>query len=455
MLERIYAFMDVKDLVDMNPWWDIGDVPLKLRKKSSREIYDELVELMETRQIVSLVGLRRTGKSTLMYQLIHHLISSGVPARNIFYFSFDIAFEGLKELINTYFDTVPGAGEGRTYVFLDEIQKLNDWTNKIKILYDSNPDNKFVISGSASLEIAQKGGESLAGRILKIRLAPLEFREYLSFSNDQGRLEGNDLEDIYKRYRIHERVYLQTFKDAVLRGGLIETIDMRPNTLKYYMNSSIIDNVLLKDIPNRYTIENPAMLREIVRAISLNPGMLINFDRLASSFNISRQTMSKYFAYLEDSFLIHTAYNYSGSFIASARKLKKAYLAHPSIAMAFIEDDVPPDLLGRYVENYLLVHGKNEFFYRRNNNEIDMVQRYGRKPIPIEIKYTSDVGNRTLKVVNSFVKRYKSPFGIVLTREIFERKGNILLIPNPLFLLLNNPLEIIHDYMGNSVQRGD
>jgi len=439
--------MDANDLVDMNPWWDVGEVPIKLRRESERWIFKTLLGLMETRQIVSLVGLRRCGKSTLMYQLIQHLIGSGVNPRNILYFSFDISVDNLKHLVNTYLETVPGIKDGDIFIFLDEIQKLEDWSNRIKVLYDTNPEYKFVISGSASLEVSQGGSESLAGRILKVKIDPLEFGEYLDIREIDrfiGRKE--ELEMVHKEYMMHEKRFMQAFKDSIISGGIIETCGMNHEVLKYYMNSSIIDNIVMKDIPKRYPIENPAILKDILKTVSLNPGMLLNFEHLGNAFGLSRQTISRYMEYLEDSFLIKTTYNYSGSFLASTRKLKKAYLVHPTLATAFIDDEISPNLFGKLVENCVVSHVKNEFFFKRDGNEIDMVLRFKDKPVPIEIKYTSDIENRTLRVMRSFMKRYKSPFGVILTRNIFDSRNGILILPIPMFLLMKDPLGTISDH---------
>ena len=439
--------MDLEVLSEMNPWWESGSVPLSLRRESPREVLDKLLELLKPRQIISLVGLRRTGKTTLMYQMIDYLLKEGTPPRNILYFSFDERVESIRDLIKTYMRSLPGVKKGRVYLFLDEIQKHPDWANRVKLLYDLHPDYKIILSGSASLEIARSGGESLAGRIIPIRIGVLDFTEFLHFSGREVPIPPEDLEQAYAEYVVREDKLNESFKDAVVKGGFIETIGMEGELLKYFLNASIVDNVVMKDIPERYSISNPAALKEILRLICTHPGMLLSYENFADIFHVTRQTISKYIYYMADSFILSLKYNYSGSFAGSVRRLKRAYPAHPTLTSAFLSSDPPPQLFGRMVENYVLETLGYSYFYRRGSKEIDAVVRYGEGVVPVEVKYTTEPRRRDVGVVERFVERFGSPFGVILTRDSFARQGRVMLLPIPLFLTLRGDLKLIESYM--------
>ncbi|WP_449462348.1 AAA family ATPase [Tardisphaera miroshnichenkoae] len=141
----------------LNPWWTTGQISPTLAKPYKRKAFAEAKRLfMGYRQVVMMVGLRRVGKSTIVYQLISDLLKTE-ESRRIIYFTFDVNSPDLIEILNVYakMTGVEWKNE-KAYVFLDELQKLPDWDSRLKVLYDSFPNLKFVVSGSASLDWKRK-----------------------------------------------------------------------------------------------------------------------------------------------------------------------------------------------------------------------------------------------------------------------------------------------------------
>ena len=146
-------------LEQFNPWWKTGNVKDSWLKPYKRHIYSDIEKYTDKRQVILIWGLRRTGKTTIMFQLIQDLLTYA-DKKHIFYFSFDEIVFDFKEILESYQQTVLGNNfdevEGKIYIFLDEIQKVDDWENKIKVYYDLYPNIKFVISGSASVSLRRK-----------------------------------------------------------------------------------------------------------------------------------------------------------------------------------------------------------------------------------------------------------------------------------------------------------
>src|SRR3989338_2001738 len=164
--------LNIEKLSEMNHWWKLGKVKHEFIPSFKRKLFEEVLKYLKLRQIIGVVGLRRVGKTTIFYQLIEHLMK-GTSPKNIIYFSFDETKAELRDLFNVYEENVikKKIGEEKIFVFLDEIQKLEDWQNKIKVYYDLYPNTiKFFISGSASIDILLKAKESLAGRIFYFHL---------------------------------------------------------------------------------------------------------------------------------------------------------------------------------------------------------------------------------------------------------------------------------------------
>jgi hypothetical protein len=423
-------------LVRFNPWWR-GKPVEGISGLKPRFLYQTLLTQMESKQVIAITGPRRTGKSTLMRHLIHSLIERGTEPMNILYFSFDEVLAREAEIIErvllTYEESFLGRELRNVFIFLDEIQYLQDWAAIVKRYYDLDAGIKFVISGSQSLEV-RKGKESLAGRIYEFVLPPLTFREFLYLRGmeiDRVPLEFEKLNKVRKKLLPKRKDILMALADYLKRGGFPELLwegDIE-NARRYVM--SLLKKVVFEDIPRVFPIENPFQLNEILKLVARRPGVLIEYQSLASSLGMARQTVSKYVSALEEAFILTLLVNYRRSTAATLRKKKKAYLTTHSYALPFVE---PEELLANpswAVENVVASHLNAKFFWR-NAGEVDFVV----DGIPIEVKYGREAD---MKGLLRFMKKFGARRGIVVTRDVFRKvsreEAEILFIPLWLFLL--------------------
>jgi predicted AAA+ superfamily ATPase len=136
----------IKDsLLLFNPWWKDD---LKIEYKF-REIYDKISKFMQQPQIIAFTGLRRVGKTTLMLKIAQDYITNGFESKNIIYFTFD-EFKDIEiiDIINEYERIMEKNFKDEEYlILLDEIQKLHDWENQLKVIYDRfSKKVKIIIS---------------------------------------------------------------------------------------------------------------------------------------------------------------------------------------------------------------------------------------------------------------------------------------------------------------------
>src|SRR3989344_4759472 len=185
--------IDTEKLSEMNYWWKFGSIRKEFALPYKRKLFDEILKYLKLRQIIGIVGLRRVGKTTLIYQIIDYLIKNGINQKDIIYFSFDEAKNEPREILRVYEESIikEKISNRKIFIFFDEIQKVEDWQNKIKVFYDLYPNIKFFISGSASLDILLKAKESLAGRIFYFSADLLSFREFLEFKGLLEKIEKN------------------------------------------------------------------------------------------------------------------------------------------------------------------------------------------------------------------------------------------------------------------------
>ena len=167
-------------------------------KKYKRKIVDELVNYLDSKDIVVIYGARQVGKTTLIRYLMEHKLKE-----NAFYF--DLELQNLLELCNdgaesTYNYLVQkGANEKkRIFLLIDEIQYLEDPTNFMKVFHDHYPQVKLIVSGSSTFEIKRKFKQSLVGRTITFELYPLSFEEFLIFKEKNYKLEKENTEAINK-----------------------------------------------------------------------------------------------------------------------------------------------------------------------------------------------------------------------------------------------------------------
>lgn len=391
-----------------------------------RDIFYELEKALSGKRIITLTGTRRTGKTTIMRQLIDTLIERSIPRTNIMYYSFDEEQPSIRDIIKEYEKKINrelAFSNERYYLFLDEIQKLNDWQNKVKYFYDQYKNLKIILTGSASLFILSGVRESLAGRIKEFFLGPLSFKEYLSFRDNIDLLEKPDLfvdtlETQFEKYLL--RQYIEIIQEDELE-------------IKDYMKS-ILEKVVYIDIPNIFKIENPNVLMKIMRIISENPGLLLDYSNMAQTLSnespINRGTISKYVHYLEEAYLLRLGYNYSGSNYVSERKLKKAYLSNPS--MSVISNS--PCSLGHIVEQSFFINLDSRFFWRTpQKDEVDIILENGDTPIPIEVKYQNRINRSDEKGLKKFMKKKKITTAFIITKNMEDTRhtpeGRIHLVP--------------------------
>src|SRR3989344_3353848 len=230
--------MNPSKLEEFNHWWIKGNVDPELALPFKRENYTEIESHLNKKFILSLVGLRRTGKTTTIYQLIQRLIKEKVPIINILFFSFDEASAKLSEVIEAYRDFhKKDFREEKIYIFLDEIQKCSNWENELKKYYDLYPKIKFIVSGSESLFIKKKTKETLAGRIFGFAFTPFSFKEYLKF---------NKVEEREFKYETKIKPFFLKFLE---KGGFPETFSIEgERDFKEYIKSLVIDKIVYKDI---------------------------------------------------------------------------------------------------------------------------------------------------------------------------------------------------------------
>ena len=391
---------DVKEmLIEFNPWWK----KTPFLEFKPRVIYNEIKKFHYLPQMTALTGLRRVGKSTLLLKVIQDAIAGGMNSKSILYFSFD-EFKDVEinEIVKAFNElTEKDISTEKTILLFDEIQKLKDWENKIKTIYDLyKGKTKIYLSGSESLFVKTKSKETLAGRIFYFEIETLSFKEFLNFKGKK-----------FELIKLYQKELLAEFKNFILCQGFPELVNITDKqVIQKYLQEGIVEKIIFKDIPTAYSVKDTAILESLLKLIMEEPGQIIDMRTLASQLGTTRQTISNYFSLLERAFLIRKLYNYSSNKRKSERKMKKYYPAIITPRLTFKEDSLNQS---KVLECMVVNNLNTEFFWRdQYKNEVDIILT---EPslIPVEVKF-SETKSKSLEL---FIKKFNTQKGFIITQN--------------------------------------
>lgn len=408
--------MDIIDLIHLhNPWLrDPSYVPSEA-SLPKRFLYDEVYRDTTTlKQVISITGLRRVGKSTLLKQIIAELLKKEEKRQSIFYFSFDQpAIEEttatLEQLLETYIGSVLHTKPhtiGKAWIFLDEIQLIPYWQDIIKRYYDINQNIKFVISGSASLSIISRSKESLAGRIFAKRLPPLTYAEYQEFTND------------------HDFLTYLSF------GQFPELVTLPTNERKReYLQEGVIGKVLEVDIIKTYGIRRSADFERLFWTLLPNTGQVVTSGKLGTELGIKRATLFRYLSVLEQALLVYKVANVSGSFRSSSRLLRKYYPASSNFLSLIPQPISTGFLVETYVASLLQTTFGTISLWRHRGKEVDFL--VPQKGIGVEVKYQEHLHKDDETTIRTLINEGKIKRAIIITKneQRDDQSGHVRYVP--------------------------
>lgn len=459
----------IRELVRTNYWWERKGVDEKDALPYHREIFQELVETLESRLITGIIGARRTGKTTLMYQLIGHLLANNVGPKRILMFTFDNPImaadrEIIPKIIETYREISPA--KEKLYVFFDEIQYVNEWSRWLKGYYDKKEKIKFIISGSSGTLIYKETSESLAGRISFYRTHPFTLFEFCAYhSRELGEVLKNlkwkafDTDALFRRevqakLEFYRPEISSLFSKYLLYGGIPEVFEWDLKTAQKWMKSDYLGLVFYRDLLKLFEVRDVKSLEELFFFAAQAHARRINYSTIASSLNTRIETVKQYLHYLEAVNVIQIITLYSKSIKKKMRAEKKIYISDTGLRNAVLGNG--EEALGSGEEVSKMVEGavashlinksstefSKEVYYWRSVYEVDFVLDLKKLLLPIEVKYRNDVEARDLKGLLSFMDKFKVGRGIVVTKDILKREKlenkKIDFIPAWLFLCLLN-----------------
>ncbi|MEW6410830.1 MAG: ATP-binding protein [Nitrospirota bacterium] len=400
----------VEVLAEWNFWRATRDVGIL------RESYlEKMAKLEKTGQIVTIMGVRRAGKSTLMLQYIKGLIDQGLDPASTLYVNLEdprwgeLSQQFLQAIWEAYLEWLEP--KAKPFVFFDEVHLVPGWERVARALHERKEATLFI-SGSSSKLLSMEFGSVLTGRHVSLVVYPLTFREFLLF-------KGFELELRLELLLTRERVKISRLLREYLEWGGFPQVVLSGE--KREMLTGYFDDVISRDIVERYGIRKPDKLKALARYYLTNIASPISFNRVRRFLGIPLDTVERFSSYLTYPYLIFFTKKFSYSLKEQEVNPRKVYSIDTglrnTISLRFSED------IGRLYENVVFLHliqqGK-EVFYWKNKAECDFLVRTGRGPseaIQVCHTLTEETKNRELRGVLEAMENFRLKSGFVITED--------------------------------------
>ncbi|NLU40481.1 MAG: ATP-binding protein [Bacteroidales bacterium] len=304
------------------------------------------------------VGLRRVGKSYLMFQHIHHLINAGHVREEILYFNFEddriasLQTEDL-DLIKVCYEEM---FDHKPIFFLDEIQIVPQWERFARRLADQG--YRVYITGSNAKMLSSEIATTLGGRFVIRQVYPFSFGEYLTLSH----INISDPNAVYR----YPTEISKSFESYFRYGGLPEVVQIAD---KRTWLSSLYQRIFFGDLITHYQIRNDYALRVLIRKLAENIKQPTSFNRLAnivsaSGKKISTDTVIDYLGYLKETWMVLQVENICAK-LAEKESNKKYYFSDNGILNLFLIDPFTSLLENLVAIRLRQLYGENVYFYQK------------------------------------------------------------------------------------------
>jgi len=390
-----------------------------------RESYlTAVVSYIGSQLLKVLIGQRRSGKSTILKQVISALLKQGTPKQNILYLNFELnevrfiqSADGLLEVIDHFFKALKP--KGKVYLFLDEIQEVEGWESVVNgYLANERHDIEFFLTGSNAHLLSTELSTFVTGRYVEIPVYPFSFAEYVA-------LKGGELN------KAQLIVYLED-------SGIPELLSLKEKQQKVSYLNALKDSVLMNDIVKRFNIKNTKLLISLLDFIIDNIGRLFSLNSItkklnASGMNVSAITVGNYLDYLERTYLIHDIRRYDvkgKKILEGERKYYLNDLGFWNYLQSSFDGGVTRRL-GNYVYLALLQSGYTVYVGNIYNLEVDFVAEKNQQTIYLQVTYLlhgEDVVEREYGSLEK-IKDNWPKWVVSLDDMSFPPKNGILHIP--------------------------
>lgn len=344
-----------QDIKKLNPWWfEKATTEIYSRPEYTNKILED-----DSNIINILIGARRVGKTSILYDLISKLTKKINP-KQILYFTAElpaIQNQNIKDIIDQFINNFDLKSSIPLYIFIDEIQEIANWQQTIKYYYDTH-NIKFYLTGSSSIILNQQTSK-LTGRFILHKVLPLSYKEFLSFKSIKTQTN-------YQADNQTVIEYLESggYPEYVLRGSdqlLVQTVE----------------SVMYRDLLSLYGIRNPAIFKDLLKFLCDKISTPVSLNNISKDLKMDVDTAKAYIQYLIDVYLINPLYRKGKSHKIVKGSAPKYYINDTGVLRLFSTTS----RFGHLAENAVYTHlmrmaaGEDIFYDFIEDQEIDFIYK--------------------------------------------------------------------------------
>lgn len=429
-------------LANQNPWGGGEGVPEVLAPPNERSLAQELWRRLladSPRRFFLVVGPRRVGKTTCLYQTVRHLLAQGISATRIWWLRLDdplLMQVPMRTLMASIVKWSQATSEAPAYVFLDELTYTADWDHWLKSFYDEGWPVRIVASSSATAALRKGSHESGVGRWDQLYLPPYSFSDYLELIGAPVALPVQDtlgatlravttsMPELPKDLELRLRRFILTggFPELLLAGAKTSAAKENDDVLRFQIR--LRDDAVLRaihmDIPQTFSIDNPILLERMLYTLGGQLAGILSPTKICSALEMTRPTFDKYLSYLEQTSLVFTTQSYSLAERNVQKRGRKLYFVDGAVRNAALQRGprplASPEEEGLLLENAVASHLHSLAELRQNRlyhwhedskSEVDLLLDEPDSPLAFEVGRGADHHLRGMQALIARYPRFK------------------------------------------------
>ncbi len=327
-------------------------------------------------KVDTVIGMRRSGKTWFLYQVMRQLLHEGFPAEALLYLNFEderlmpMTATELQQIPDTFYRRYPHLKDRQCVYFFDEIQNVEGWERFVRRLLDSE-NAHICLTGSSSRLLSSEIATSLRGRSLTTEIFPFSFAEALEHAGIDSRLD--------KHPGSKRRAMLENRMTAYLDVGGFPEVQGLERHPRIRVLQEYLDVVVLRDLVERHGISNVAALRYMIRHLLNSPAGLFSVhkfynDLKSQGIPCGKNTLHQFFDYLADAYLFFPIYIHSNSERSRMVNPRKVYTVDTGMIRACSRSTSPD--WGHLLENFVFMELRRrieqiEYYRTKSGWEVD------------------------------------------------------------------------------------
>ncbi|MDO4289919.1 MAG: ATP-binding protein [Eggerthellaceae bacterium] len=287
--------------------------------------------------VTVVTGMRRSGKTYRLFQVMDDLLNRGVSADSMLYFNFEddrldpVTPATGDQVIEAFYALHPASAKEGVYLFLDELQEMKDWGRWLRRVIDTMKATIYV-SGSSSKMLSSEFSTELRGRSIEYIQYPLSFKEYVQFHRP-------DIDAAAVALSTADRVSTQRLFERYLKCGGFPAVQSLPEPQAVSVLQGYAQRVVARDVVERHDVGKPQAATGFARKVLRLNGRTLSLRKAenelkSSGVSVGRAALSDYLVYLEEAFLVLPVRERMRAASGGANTMVKAYAIDPGLARA-------------------------------------------------------------------------------------------------------------------------